>query len=84
MDALAIILNLPSQTQRVELLGDSCVVWVAQDIQSRYEIWIDFAPKLANLPLADVLLCISALIPLMGSFGGDKLLREVAYLLEVR
>jgi hypothetical protein len=84
VDALAIILNLPSQTQRVELLGESCAVWVMQDIQSRYEIWVDFAPKLANLPLADVLLCISALIPLMGSFGGDKLLREVAYLLEVR
>jgi len=83
-EALAIILSLSSQTQRVELLSESCGVWVSLDLQSRYEIWSDFAPKLANLPLADVLLCISALIPLLGSFGGDKLLREVAYLLEVR
>ncbi|MDZ4672500.1 MAG: hypothetical protein SH821_16690 [Phototrophicales bacterium] len=83
-EALSLILNLPSQTQRADLLGESCAIWIAQDAQSRYELWADFVPKLAELPLADVLLGISALIPLLGSFGGDKLLREVAYLLEVR
>ena len=84
IEALSLILTLPSQAQRAELLAESCTVWVAQDAQSRYMIWGEILPKLAELPLADVLLGISALIPLLGSFGGDKLLREVAYLLEVR
>ncbi len=83
-EALSLILSLPTQTQRAELLATSCEAWVNQDPQTRYQVWVDFAPKLAELPLADVLLCISALIPLFHSFGGDKLLREVAYLLEVR
>ena len=83
-ETLSLILSLPTQTQRAHLLATSCEAWVNQDPQTRYQIWTDFAPKLAELHLADVLLSISALIPLIYSFGGDKLLREVAYLLEVR
>lgn len=83
-EALSLILKLTSQTQRAGLLAHSCTAWVSQDPQTRYAVWADFAPQLAELPLADVLMCVSALIPLLNSFGGDKLLREVAYLLEVR
>lgn len=83
-EALSLILGLPNQNQRAELLAASCGVWVEQEPQTRYRLWANFAPKLAELPLADVLLCISALMPLFHSFGGDKLLREFASLLEVR
>jgi hypothetical protein len=78
-------LRVPDQTQRWQLLGDGAALCAdTSDSEQLFALWREIAPRLAALPLADTLLCLSALAPLIQRLGGSEALAAVAALMQQR
>jgi hypothetical protein len=78
-------LVVPYPSQRVALLERGMRLWVQQPHPDRaFGIWQVLVKRLINLPLGEVLQCLGALLPLIGDFGGEEALTEVAQLLGIR
>lgn len=82
---IEIALAIPIQSLRVDLLRDAINLWVGGgDLERSYRLWQSIILRLVNLPLADVLLCLGALLPLIQEIGDEDALEEVAHILGVR
>jgi hypothetical protein len=82
-EAFITALTVPQQALRAQLLAACTAAW--SDSQERtYELWRDIAQRLTSLPLADVLLCLGALMPLIQILGGDEGMTEVVAVLSTR
>lgn len=78
-------LRVPDQAQRWQLLAEGAALCAeASDSEQLYRLWREVAAHLASLPLADTLLCLSALAPLIQRLGGSDALAAVARLMQQR
>lgn len=77
-------LDVPQQGMRVELLEEAIGLWESLDKERSYDLWRKVAWRMSSLPLADVLLCLGTLTPVIQSLGGDDSLKEIAKILGVR
>lgn len=77
-------LNIPYQTMRVELLKKGVALWLALDDDKCYRLWEDVALRLKSLPLADVLLCLGVLMPVLHRLAGDDGITKVTHILGVQ
>lgn len=77
-------LDVSQQGMRVELLEESISLWDSLDKERCYDLWRKVAWRMSSLPLADVLLCLGTLTPVIQSLGGDESLKEIAKILGVR
>ena len=91
-DALTVVgmglratLRIPNQERRAPLLaqGAGLALNVASPDQA-YQLWRSLAPLLAALPLADALLSLASLMPLIAHFAGEEGRATVADLLGLR
>jgi hypothetical protein len=70
---------------RVQLLTEGAHLWAENSDQERsYRFWREVLQKLAELPYADMLLCLGALVPVIYSLGGPENVRSVVELLDGR
>lgn len=78
-------LSVPQQALRASLLAEGAKLWVGmQDEERTRSLWADLLMQLHTLPLADVLLCLGALIPIIREMVGEQGLQDVAQILGVR
>jgi hypothetical protein len=88
-DALSLALEsallVPHPAQRLQLLEQACAAWARQKSPERaFVVWSQLTTHLAELPLAQVVACLGALLPLLVDFAGEDAAREVANLLGVK
>jgi len=83
-EALSYVMEVPQQQTRIILLTESVPLWEEMTEEARYHLWGEVAQRMATLPLADVLLCLGALIRVLRVLGGEKALLEIAQILGVR
>jgi hypothetical protein len=77
-------LRISSQAERARCLEEIALTWAAQDAGRRFSLWREVAQQLKSLPLADVLLCLSALMPVIHVIAGDNQLLKVAHVLGIQ
>jgi hypothetical protein len=77
-------LEIPQQSLRVRQVAESCALWALLNTKARYSLWCEVARGMASLPLADVLLCLGALAPVLDGLGGKKELGNIARILGMR
>ncbi len=78
-------LRVSQQLLRVQLLTEGAHLWSENsDLDRSYRFWREVLQKLAELPYADMLLCLGALVPVIHSLGGSDAVRTVVELLDVR
>ncbi|MGQ9887260.1 MAG: hypothetical protein ACUVSX_02105 [Aggregatilineales bacterium] len=78
-------LRISDQTRRWQLLAEGAALCAeSSDNEQLYHLWREVAVALADLPLADALLCLSAMAPVVQRLGGDDALAAVARLLQQR
>ncbi|MBC7810825.1 MAG: hypothetical protein H7175_06750 [Burkholderiales bacterium] len=70
-------LSVPQQSVRVRSLAEGVGLWLTCDAESAYHLWVDVCRQLASLPLADALLCLAALTPVMRLLGGESGIKSV-------
>lgn len=70
--SLLAALAIPQPDLRAQQIGAACSDWRSLDDDSRYAVWRVILPELAALPLADTLLCLEALLPVIESFGAQQ------------
>lgn len=88
-DALALAMEsallVPNPTQRLHLLERACAAWARQTSPERaFVVWSQLASRLVDWPLAQVVQCLGALLPLLMDFAGEDAAREVATVLGVK
>ncbi|MFW5772932.1 MAG: hypothetical protein ACOCZH_06360, partial [Phototrophicaceae bacterium] len=72
--ALLAALAIPNNpTLRTQQIGAACLNWRSLDDASRYAVWRAVLPEVAALPLTDALQCLEALLPVVESFGAQRL-----------
>jgi len=82
---IEIVMSLPVQSIRGELLRRAINLWVGSDDKERsYALWQSLVTRLAHLPLPDAVRCLGALLPLIKEFAGEEGVHEVAHILGVR
>lgn len=78
-------LKVPDQKIRADLLHEGSLLWVQfSDDDACYELWKTLAYSLISLPLADVLLCLEAIRPILQKFAGKDYAKTIAYILGIR
>lgn len=78
-------LQVPWQATRADLLQTGALLWVQfSDVEASYGLWKFIAPRLISLPLADVLLCLEAIRPILQQIAGKDYSKAVAYILGIR
>jgi Mor family transcriptional regulator len=78
-------MRVPEQKIRADLLGEGALLWVQfSDEDASYELWKMLAHSLISLPLADVLLCLEAIRPILQQFVGKDYIKAIAYILGMR
>lgn len=84
-DGLETAINIPQQSLRAQLLQDGVNRWVElADRNQQYALWRQVAKRLATLPLADVLLCLGILFPVIELMAGEESLQDIAHILGSR
>ncbi|MDX1993293.1 MAG: hypothetical protein SF029_12950 [bacterium] len=83
-EAFFAALDVPHQQTRLDLLEAGLPLWEDLEDEPRYQLWRDFAPRMAALPLADVLLCLGVMVRLLRTMGGEVRLKEIAQILGAR
>lgn len=77
--------SVPHQAQRTYLLAEGAAIWADMlDTERSYPLWRETLLRLAALPLADALLCLGALLPVIRKLGGETALLSIAQMLEMR
>jgi hypothetical protein len=78
-------LNTPQQALRVQLLNEGAILWrEIVDSEQRYRLWYETSLRLTRLPLADTLLCLGVLMPVIRTMAGDEGVYDIARILGVR
>lgn len=77
-------LRISSQTERARCLAEIAPTWALQDESRRFSLWREATQQLKSLPLADVLLCLSVLMPVVRAIAGDDQLLKVAQVLGIQ
>jgi hypothetical protein len=88
-EAFESALSIPHQALRAQLLEECVTLW--QDIgehshhpEKSVTLWNDIMTRLAALPLADVLLCLGALLPMIRIIAGENHLKDIVTTLGIR
>jgi hypothetical protein len=78
-------LDVSFQRLRAQLLEEGAAIW-AEDgyFEQSYRLWRIVALRLAELPFADSLLCLAALLPVLRMLAGDEGMADIARLLQLR
>lgn len=75
-------LRVPDPIRRWQLLAEGVALYVESSSNEQlYQLWREVAAALAGLPLADALLGLSAIAPVIQRLGGNDALAAVARLL---
>jgi hypothetical protein len=82
--ALKIALDIPDQATKARLLAESIPTWLRLGAEEQYKLWREVAHRLKALPLADVLLCLSVIVPVIREIGGDDTIEKVTQVLSVQ
>ncbi len=84
-EGLSAALDVPYQRVRTHLLEEAAAIW-AEDgyFEPSYRLWQTVALRLAELPFADSLLCIGALLPVLRILAGDDEIADIARSLLMR
>lgn len=84
-EGLLAALDVPHQGVRAQLLSESAAVWTEVSyFEQSYRLWCRVALRLAELPLADSLLCLSVLLPVLRALVGDEGIADIARALVAR
>lgn len=77
---------IPDQMLRAEYIGRGITMWVnnVNDKGRSFNLWRQLVWQLRSLPLADVLLCLSAIMPLIKEIADRDVLMTVAEVLGIR
>ena len=75
---------IPQQSLRVQALDAGCPIWLELNTEQQYQLWAEVARRMINLPLADTLLCLGAMVPIFESMGNEEQLKQIAEILGVR
>lgn len=79
------VMHVTQQELRAQLLGEGAALWAEMgDSEQAYRLWCDVAMRLSHMPLADTLLCLGALTPVIQKLAGRDGLQRIAHLLEIR
>lgn len=76
--------NVPQTTLRAQILAEGAERLAEVDDERCFQLWREALLRLANLPQADSLLCLSALQPVIRKLGGSAALNSIAQMLEMR
>jgi len=74
-------LDVPQQTLRTQQLQNGVDLWCSLDVDARFELWKQIAPRLSQLPLADTLAAMGGFIAVFESMID---LKDIALILGVR
>jgi hypothetical protein len=78
-------LQVPDQKTRSDLMQEGASLWIEfSDADNSYTLWKSLAPRLISLPLADVLLCLEAIRPILQQIAGTDYTKAIAYILGMR
>lgn len=78
-------LMVPQQRLRTILLQRGAALWIGGEHVGRtYDLWRNMTKRLITLPLADVLLCLGALMPIIQEFAGEDRTKDIAEILGMR
>jgi hypothetical protein len=77
-------LDAPNQFIKLELLAQSIPSWLRLKGDEQYRLWKEIAQRLKTLPLADVLLCLSLIVPVIRALGGEETVEKVTEILSVQ
>lgn len=77
-------LQVPQQMPRAELLALAVEPWRRLSEEPRYTLWKEVVPQIIRLPLADALLALGRLMPLLADFHPESGLRDIAQVLGLR
>lgn len=78
-------LSVPQTALRAQLMSAGARLWADSiEAEQGLQLWRGMLLRLAQLPLADALLCISALQPVIHKLGGNTALNGIAQMLEMR
>lgn len=81
-EGLSAALDVPQQVVRAQLLAESVLVWVEMGyFEQSYRLWRGVAVRLAELPLADAMLCLSVLLPVLRELSGEEGMADIAHAL---
>jgi len=83
-EAVISAIEIPQQQWRMRLIAESTQTWLALPEDQQYDLWIQVSERLTTLPLADTLLCLGVMIPVIRQLGGEACLKEIAQILGVR
>jgi hypothetical protein len=77
--------HIPQQSLSVQLLAEGTAIWVdINDDERSYRLWQEVAQRLTRLPMADTLLYLGALVPIIRKLGGNEVIANIAQLLDMR
>lgn len=80
-DALRVALRSTDQQARTELMAEAVQHWIESvprsDISIHNALWSDLIPRVGVLPLADAVLCVGELLPLVRYLAGEEGVQEV-------
>jgi hypothetical protein len=74
-------LSVPQQAARIRSLADSVSLWLTCDAETAFRLWGNVCLLLAAMPLADTLLCLTALIPVIRFLAADEGIKSVLQIL---
>lgn len=77
-------LEISNQSIKVQLLAESIPSWLRLRREDQYTLWREVVYRLKTLPLADVLLCLSSVVPVIQTIGGDEVVEKVTQILSVQ
>ena len=83
-EAVLSALHIREQGWRVELFRQSIELWTELPKDKSYRLWTMVAWRMTTLPLADTLLCLGAVTPIIRALCGDEKLKEIAQILGMR
>jgi hypothetical protein len=84
-EGVKLALRVPQQHLRVQLLSEGIALWLELDTtDQRYRLWVEVAQHLQALPLADVLLCLGELVPVMRDLTDSQTFDQIIQVLGVR
>lgn len=76
--------DIPEQGWRVALFSSCVDLWAQLNVGASYELWKVVAWRMTTLPLADTLLCLGAVTPIIRNLCNDTQLKKIAQLLRMR
>lgn len=81
--ALRNVFDIPHQALRVTTMQAGVRLWQALDPAAQYEMWQAIAPCFKQLPLADTLLCLNVLLPVLQQMYGAERQIDIADILSL-